>query len=607
MNGLFQKAGRSRKSTDDLKAAFEHDGFGDVEVVYTPNGRRRGICAKHKTARNYKTKERKKAYYVEGKPAEMGYLIGLMAHKDVERMTEDYTANIVFDFFKVDLDDFIKKPLGKLLAEIALNYTYKKYSENRGDIPKALIEEMLGIVKGCQKADPNTKVTFKKLLCLNSGADTVMSVLYPRGGLLKALKDLLTLKVDREVTLFDINVMKGTVIVAETLLPKLEDAGNYFRIPIMCNGMSVFGDATAEGKHYFGRDFMFSAAGVYQDTACMIIYNPAPRALWNWVGKPIPFVAVTAPGLVGCPTAMNINGVAFGVDMGPGGNCNPLRPGLNSLLIGRHCIERGKDAEKAVKAITDAQRGVTWIYFVADGTQGKDRAAVVEAGMTASKLDYFEYPEPKLRKLLPKQELLQKANRGVFVRWDDYQYNKGFLKFNDGLFKKFGKQFAAQDFEGRNLINEDWDDPKVPKAFYFAPLRTDEPDVTGVLIATNHFITPEMRLCAMDPWTAEVVGEKNYNDIQWRYDELNKRVMDAYGKIDFDKALELIDFLAPYPKVGREYNYYPSIKGDKNPKGESYVIDGSVSVCNLTDRIIKSHFGYYGDEWVQITLGKYVG
>jgi hypothetical protein len=245
MNGLFQKAGRSRKSTDDLKAAFEHDGFGDVEVVYTPNGRRRGICAKHKTARNYKTKERKKAYYVEGKPAEMGYLIGLMAHKDVERMTEDYTANIVFDFFKVDLDDFIKKPLGKLLAEIALNYTYKKYSENRGDIPKALIEEMLGIVKGCQKADPNTKVTFKKLLCLNSGADTVMSVLYPRGGLLKALKDLLTLKVDREVTLFDINVMKGTVIVAETLLPKLEDAGNYFRIPIMCNGMSVFGDATA--------------------------------------------------------------------------------------------------------------------------------------------------------------------------------------------------------------------------------------------------------------------------------------------------------------------------------------------------------------------------
>lgn len=607
MNGLFQKAGRSRKSTDALKAAFEHDGFDVVEVVYTPNGKRRGICAKHKTARNYKNKKRKVAYYVEGKPAEMGYLIGLMAHKDVERMTEDFMNNVVLSFFQVDLADYIKKPLGKLLAEIALNYTYKKYIDNPRDIPKAIIEEMQGIVKGCQKANADTKVTFKKLLSLNAGVDTIMSVLYPRDGFIKALKDLVALRVDGLVSAVDIVSTKAAVLAAETLLPKREDAGKYFRIPIMCNGMSVFGDATADGKHYFGRDFMFTTAGVYQDTACMIIYNPAPRRFWNRVRKPLSFVAVSAPGVVGCPTAMNINGVAFGVDIALGGNCNPLRPGLNSVLIGRYCIERGKNAEKAVKAITNAQRGVTWIYFVADGTRGKDRAAVVEAGMTASKLDYFEYPKPELHNLLPKRESLRKANRGVIARWDDYQYKKGFLKFNDRLFKKYDKQFVAQDFLGRNLINQDWEDQKVPKAYYFAPLRTDEPDLTGVVIATNHFITPEMRLCAMDPWTAEVAGEKNYNDIQWRYDELNKRVMNAYGKIDFDKALELIDFLAPYPKEGREHNYYPSIKGDMNPKGEKYVIDGSVSVCNLTDRIIKSHFGYYGDEWVQITLGKYVG
>ena len=99
MNGLFQRAGRSRKSTDVLKAAFELDGFDVVEVVYTPNGKRRGICAKHKTARNYGNKKRKKAYYVEGKPAEMGYLIGVMAHKDVERMTEDFMNNVVLSFF----------------------------------------------------------------------------------------------------------------------------------------------------------------------------------------------------------------------------------------------------------------------------------------------------------------------------------------------------------------------------------------------------------------------------------------------------------------------------------------------------------------------------
>ena len=228
--------------------------------------------------------------------------------------------------------------------------------------------------------------------------------------------------------------------------------------------------------------------------------------------------------------------------------------------------------------------------------------------MTASKLDYLEYPPEDIRGLLPPRNELQKADRGVFVRWDDYQYNEDFFErfdeYNEGLFDESDKKFVAKDFEGTGRINKKWDDPKVPKAYYFAPKRTGKP---GAIIATNHFITPEMRLCGMDPWTAEVAGEKRYNDIQWRYDELNKRVMNAYGKIDFDKALELIDFLAPYPKKGRQHNYYPSIKGDKNPKGKEYVIDGSVSVCNLTDRIIKSHFGYYGDEWVQITLGKYVG
>jgi hypothetical protein len=34
-----------------LKAGFEHDGFEVVEVVRTPNGKCRGICAEHKTPR----------------------------------------------------------------------------------------------------------------------------------------------------------------------------------------------------------------------------------------------------------------------------------------------------------------------------------------------------------------------------------------------------------------------------------------------------------------------------------------------------------------------------------------------------------------------------
>lgn len=608
MNGIFQRASsRKPKSIDELKAAFEHDGFKVAEVVYTPNKKYRGIRAEHKTAKNYETGKSKKAYYVEGKPAEMGYLIGKMAHKDVELMTEKFMDNIVLDFIAPGLPKEIRNPLGNLLAEIGTNFTYKRYLENPHDIPKELLEEMQGIVRGCQDANPYTEVTFKKLLCLNSGIDTVMSVLYPTGGFKRALDDLLGLKADKRVTALQIALMKAAVVAAASLIPKLKDAGKYFRIPIMCNGMSVFGEATADGKHYFGRDFMFPAAGIYQDTACMIIYNPAPRGFWNLVRKPLPFVAVTAPGFVGCPTAMNINGVAFGVDISPGGNCNPLRPGINSLLIGRYCIERGKNAEKTVKTIINARRGVTWIYFIADGTHGKDRAVVVEAGMTAGKLNYFEYPELSLHKLLPKQEAMRKANRGVIARWNDYVYDKAFLKYNDRLFEKFEKHFVAGDFEGIKSISKKWDDQRVPKAYYFAPLRTGEPGVKDVLIATNHFVAPEMRLCAMDPWTAEVEGEESFNDIQWRYDELNRRVMEAYGKIDFDKALELIDFLAPYPKTRPNLKYYERPNKKKSSDKKSFVIDGSVSICNLTDRVIKSHFGYYHDDWVQVTLGKYVG
>jgi hypothetical protein len=601
MNGIFQSASRSRKSTEKLKSAFEHDGYKVFEpVVYTPDKKCRGIYAEHKTAKNYETRKPKKAYYVEGTPFQMGYLVGVMAPKDVERMTEEFMEKIIPDFVAPGLPDEIGKPLGDFLGKIGTNFTYKRHLENRRDIPKALREEMQGIVMGCRKADPNTKVTFKKLLCLNAGIDAILSILYPGKGWLEALEDMLSLKIDREFSAVEITALKAFEAAAKALVRGLDPA--HFRVPIMCNAMSVFGDATADGKHYFGRDFMFPSAGVYQDTACMIIYNPAYKYFWNWLRKPLPFVAVTAPGLVGCPTAMNVNGVGFGVDMSPGGNCNPYRPGMNSLLMGRHCIQRAKNADKAVESIINSQRGVTWIYFVADGSN--DRAVAVEAGMTAGQLDYFEYPPNDLREKLPTQEVLQNVKHGVIARWDDFKYDEAFLKYNDRLFTHFFKHFNMRNFQGATYINKNWKGRNVPEAYYFAPKRGGKP---GVIIATNHFITPEMRLCAMHDWTVKIEREENYNDIQWRYDELNRQVMDAYGGITFDKALEIIDFLAPYPKTRPNPEYYASKNKKKSSDGKSYVIDGSVSICNLTDRVIKSHFGYYHDDWVQITLRNYVG
>ena len=68
-----------------LRAAFAHDGFEfdrDKDVVVYPSGDDTGaigVRADHHRARNYETGQPKQAYYVEGTPYEMGWLIGKMA------------------------------------------------------------------------------------------------------------------------------------------------------------------------------------------------------------------------------------------------------------------------------------------------------------------------------------------------------------------------------------------------------------------------------------------------------------------------------------------------------------------------------------------------
>ena len=107
----------------------------------------------------------------------------------------------------------------------------------------------------------------------------------------------------------------------------------------------------------------------------------------------------------------------------------------------------------------------------------------------------------------------------------------------------------------------------------------------------------------MYPWTASVIGNK-INDIQWRYDELNNQILtslEKYGSIDFYTARKLIDFLAPY---GKHPWYY--VDNPKSRDGKEIRIEGCTSIFDLKNGIVDSHFGYYCDEWVRITLPNYV-
>jgi hypothetical protein len=109
-------------------------------------------------------------------------------------------------------------------------------------------------------------------------------------------------------------------------------------------------------------------------------------------------------------------------------------------------------------------------------------------------------------------------------------------------------------------------------------------------------------MTSMSEWIA-LLTSGTQNEIQWRYDELNREILTALdgaqGGIDAAAAWELIDFLRPDGKFPLFYN--PG--GAKDWR--TVQVHGSVTLCELTSLSFTSLFGYYGDEPVTIHLGAY--
>jgi hypothetical protein len=543
----------------------------------------------------------------------MGFLLGLMAEPEVSLMTTKFVDNIIFDFFNIGkisesskLVDYIVHILIDLIGECT-----KKMLD---DIPQELIDEMNGLYDGCLTVNPESKVQMDALRALNLGIDYLLAHIYT-----------------------------GKIFKEKKIPPFL------LKLPIMCNAISISRKAAEDGCHYFGRDFMFATADVFQDAACLIIYNPESTQ-----EKPaFPVVSQTAPGFIGSIAAMNINGVAIGVDMLPGSHCNPDRPGLNSLLLNRYCIQTCPTIYDAIQKIIDAPRGVSWLYPIADGQSG--RSCIIEAGSNTgdAPFDYFSGIPDHYKNYLPDEEFINEMRtkyrtpapqKGLMVRWDDYPYPDDYLKFNEKLWDQYNSDFwskleqitedlikdliiiikdpsilkivkaiAEELMElfknvkyspgywvEMGYINKTYYESNCPGPFYFAPQR--EPN-ENISIVANHYTTPEMRLTAMTEWIA-FVESSHINGFQWRYDELNREILQFVNdkaKITEVIAQDIIDFLRPYPNPRFPEYYNPGI--EKDPK--EIIIGGSTSLFELKNKWIKSHFGYYGDEWIKITLPNY--
>ena len=550
-------------STDfaSLYNAFAADGFLIKKKAVTASGSM-GVAAEHKTAVNYDTGQKKPAYYLEGTPWERGYLLGLLDEPAVADMAVSFVDNIVFDF--LGLDFFNRFPLLQKLI-IALVH---ELSENAwASQPQHVHEEARGILDGCKKSNPATPVTQAHLSVMNVGFDVLCALIYT--GILRKH--------------------------APQLAPE------NIRLSMMCNAFSVFGDK-AGGGHYFGRDFMFATGGALHKHLAHMICRPEGAG----DETVYPYVSVTAPGIIGSVSAMNLSGVAAGLDMSPAANCDTEHTGFNSLLLLRECIMRGASAAKAAGVITGSQRGVTWNYVLSDGST--DTACTVEAGASRPAVDSLSYPAPELLPYLPDADYLAAhqpvpMQNGAMVRWCNGAFPYGYLGYDDGLWAHYQKdhehiRLYPDALLPGGFINRAPGEKNCPSSFYFAPLRAER----DVHVTTNHFLLPHMRLCTMEPWCAMIV-HGNANDIQWRYDELSHQIrqaLQAQGSIDYPTAKRLIDFLAPY---GRFPQYYE--KSPRSADGKTIRIQGCTSLFDLKARTVESHYGYYADEWVKTTLPAY--
>ncbi len=588
-----------------------------------------GMCVPHTRAKDEHSHRAKRLYYLQGSNFEMGYLLGLMAEKDVARMTGDYVNNVVFDFAG---DKQKHMFLGTLLSDLI----YRLAVFARARVPKEMTAELYGIYAGCLTADPKTTVIMRDLFVLNYGVDVVCSFIYARAEVI--------------LRFFGVNVRQ-------------------WKNPASCNGFIATGEA-AGGGTFMGRDFMFPTCNVFGDTSAPILYFPdgrlspkdgpsrtlegvltgSPYRLASREGKegpwasgptahtgtpgrppisnaPLPCLVFASPGMVGAVTAMNFHGVAMGVDMANGRNCKWRKIGINSLLMVRHTVQWSKSAKEAVANMRSTRRGVTWIYLIGDG--GNGTGVVVEAGASEKRRRLLRFVPRALRKAgcLPDKRFLKKNptgsnfKDGMGERWLGWKLTGEWTKseitgavvpwgrFNESLFSYYNFPLMKDKWGPTGVFGMDQHDRVVPDAFYFAPQRESRDDL---LVVTNQFLLPEMRLLAMNEWTSYLASANGmYDDFQWRYDVLNKNIHDELErnkKLTFDSAQELIDFLrsfVPGSDTPAANNNYYGIYRDRVNRPTEVPIGGVVSVFDLKALKMRAHYGWYADEWVEVDFNSF--
>jgi hypothetical protein len=293
--------------------------------------------------------------------------------------------------------------------------------------------------------------------------------------------------------------------------------------------------------------------GYFSDHALMAIYLP---------DEGYPFVSVTTAGFVAQSVGMNSEGLSMGCDVVFSGATRNT-PGMSVLLVIRDIVQFCPDLDSAVNRMKAQNRGVAWIYPIADDEFSPEytNGIVVEEGMSSPGFTGPDLLGGMTRLLLG--SLLdslgdEMPDKGIMVRSQSWKYPEAFKK---------KKMFPEQI--------EDYDD---------------------VVVTANHYIIPRMVLTSNTPlMTILNPLFKKGSESEDRYEDLVSLISKSYGSIDFEKARELIDFMNP--NRGRWDTY--KVTGP---------VEGHHDVIDNTARVIESLFGYYNPDepWVRIDLSKFL-
>ncbi|MBN2078047.1 MAG: hypothetical protein JW838_03720 [Spirochaetes bacterium] len=580
----------------------------------------------------------KKCLILTGKAHSMGYQAAYLrpgsAHLN-DTIQGTYEMLSVY-IKKVGLDQFgtfgLNIPYGTPKGDAVWNEMFALF-DTLGQIaithiPHYMLDEMDGIVdglhayaannlvKGSEEYNAFMKISRKEVVALNQGVDSSYFMI---AALLHKVPENLdgnpygnTTAHMLAVNLFikAISISMGiSPAEAARVLPTLKvDQTKIFDLfRAGCNEYAVSGKATLNGETYHGRDFMFSTADIYQDASCVMVYIPDDTD-----GDPatvdLPFITSDAPGFVGHASGINNHGLSVGVDVSQSAGFG-IDPGIGCLLVNRDMLQKASNIDEAIRVAKRNDRGVPWIYIVADDdsmdTYGNSvilecvRSDVMDNGRKYRGYKQLD-PWRRLRfalaiSLLPSSDI---PDNGVLVRSAKWRYPRT-LEYLPTIDPN---SWPAHPKFGLDLTP------------YF-PRQTEKWD--DVVIGTNHFIAPEMRFGQLYMPVQFLYGMGPLRESMWRYDFAYKIIKENYGRIvywtdlneddrpDYGCAGWLIDYLNPAweNRDGVRANswFYTS----ENPTYDDLLneqVHGHHIAFNNTTGEMKALYGYMLDPWVGLNI-----